>query len=198
MDHKMRPRVTGRKVVGPAVTLLEGPSIDRHPPTHLIELLDNAEGGEVLVISLTEENLDVALLGGLMTAGAVVNGFEAAVLSCGVRDLPEIRRDYSDFEIFSRSVSPVSIVSRYETLANNVPVECGGVTVFPGDLIVGDHDGMVCVPQDYVEEVLEVVEDIEAKEAEQTKWIKELGSFGQGPGEIQQILAVNNISSKHI
>lgn len=180
MDYKMRPRVSGRKLVGPAATLLDGPSVERHPPTHLIDLLDNSEGGEVLVISLTEGNLDVALLGGLMTAGAYVNGFEGAVLDGGVRDLPEIKRDYSDFEIFSRSVSPVSIISRYETLANNIPVQCGGITVNPGDLIVGDLDGVVCVPQEYVEEVLELVQDIEAKEAEQTVWIKELKSFGQG------------------
>ena len=180
MDYEMRPRVSGRKMVGPAVTVLEGPSADVHPPTHLIEAIDSAEGGEVIVISLTEENMNMALFGGLMTAGAYVNGFEGAVLSCGVRDLPEIKRDYGSFEIFSRSVSPATIVSRYVTLANNIPVECGGIIVEPGDLIVGDEDGVVCVPKDKVEEVLKVVCDIEEMEAQQTKWILETGSLGEG------------------
>ena len=157
-----------------------GPSADVHPPTHMIETLDNAEGGEVIVVSLSEENLNMSLFGGLMTAGAYVNGFEGAVLSCGVRDLPEIKRDYSDFQIFSRSVSCATIVTRYVTLANDIPVECGGIMVNPGDLIVGDLDGVVCVPQGKVEEVLKVVDEIEAMEAEQTKWILELKSFGKG------------------
>lgn len=180
MDYTMRPRVMERKIVGPAVTVLDGAGTDPQPPTHIIDTLDGAEGGEVIVVSLKENDLDCALWGGLMTAGAVVNGLEGAVLNCGVRDLTEIRRDYPDFEIFSQSVVPVTMVSRYVTIDKNVPVECAGVIVHPGDLIVGDIDGVICVPQEYVEQVLEVVEDIEQKEAVQTKAIFETKSFGEG------------------
>lgn len=180
MDFAMRPRVCERKIVGPAVTVLDAAGTEPQPPTHIIKTLDSAEGGEVIVVSLKENDLNCALWGGLMTAGAVVNGLEGAVINCGVRDLNEIRRDYPGFEIFSQSVVPVTMVSRYVTVDMDVPVECAGVTVNPGDLIVGDIDGLICVPREYVEEVLTVVEDIEEKEAFQTKAIFETKSFGEG------------------
>ena len=180
MDYAMRPRVKERKIVGPAVTVLDGAGTDPQPPTHIIDTLDNAEGGEVIVVSLKENDLNCALWGGLMTAGAYVNGLEGAVLNCGVRDLTEIRRDYPDFEIFSQSIVPVTMVSRYVTIDKNLPVECEGVIVNPGDLIVGDIDGVICIPQEHVEEVLAMAEDIDKKEAIQTKAIFETKSFGQG------------------
>lgn len=180
MDYEMKPRISGHKIVGPAITVLEGKSDVADAPSHAVDAIDSAQGGEVLVISLQEKDPNVCLWGGLMTAGAVVNGIVGAVLNCGVRDVTEIRRDFSQFEIYSRTVTPVTTVSRYTTLDSNVPVECCGVAVNPGDLIVGDIDGVICVPQDYVEQVMQVAEDIEAKEAMQTKYILETGSLKQG------------------
>ena len=77
-----------------------------------------------------------------MTAGAVANRHEAAVLDGAVRDLVEIKRDY-DFPVYARSVSPGTTLGRFKTLASNVEVEVGGVLVNPGDIIVADIDGVV-------------------------------------------------------
>lgn len=178
MHHSIKPRINDKKVVGPAVTVKEGPTTEKLPPQHALELIDSAEAGSVVVIGIGGES-EVAVWGGLMTAGAVANKLAGAVLDGGVRDVTEIRRDY-DFPVFARSVSPGTTLGRFKTLAANVPVECGGITVNPGDLIVADLDGVAVVPQAHVAEVLKLALMIEQREAEQAKLIRESGSLREG------------------
>ena len=185
MQPEIKPRINDKKVVGPAVTVLEGPSSEKVPPSHALDLIDEAEAGSVMVIGTNGEG-DVAVWGGLMTAGAHVNGFAGAVLDGGVRDVTEIRRDY-DFPVYSRTVSPGTTVGRFRTLASNVEVNCGGVMVSPGDLIVADIDGVVVVARDQAEKVLEVALDIEEREAEQARLIRESGSLREGLAKYQRI-----------
>lgn len=185
LDHDIKPRVNEKKVVGPAVTVHEAPTDEKVPPTHALELIDTSPAGSVMVIGIGGER-DVAVWGGLMTAGAFVNGFAGAILDGGVRDVLEIRRDY-DFPVYARSVSPGTTVGRFRTVAANVPVTCGGVEVHPGDLIVADLDGVVVVPQAHVDAVLEVALDIERREAEQAKLIRETGSLAQGLAKYHRI-----------
>ena len=72
-----------------------------------------------MVIGIDGER-DVAVWGGLMTAGAVANGLAGAVLDGGVRDVIEIRRDYG-FPSTPAALCPGRRVGRYQTLASNVP-----------------------------------------------------------------------------
>lgn len=178
MHHAIKPRINDKKIVGPAVTVKEGPTTEKLPPQHALELIDSAEAGSVVVIGIGGET-EVAVWGGLMTAGAVANRLAGAVLDGGVRDVTEIRRDY-DFPVFARSVSPGTTVGRFKTLAANVPVVCGGITVNPGDLIVADPDGVAVVPQAHVPEVLKLALMIEQREAEQARLIRETGSLREG------------------
>jgi regulator of RNase E activity RraA len=105
-----------------------------------------------------------------MTAGAVANGHAGAVLDGGVRDLTEIRRDYG-FPVYARDVSPGTTLGRYKTVASQVPVRVGGIVVHPGDIVVGDVDGVVVVPQAKAAEVLKMAQEIDARELEQAKLI---------------------------
>jgi len=178
LSEGIKPRINEKKIVGPAVTVLEGPSAEFVPPQHALDAIDEAEAGSVIVIS-TNGQAEVALWGGLMTAGAVANKHEAAVLDGGVRDIVEIKRDF-DFPVFSRMVSPGTTVGRFKTIASNVEITMGGVIVNPGDLIVGDADGVVCVPRKHAEEVMEVSRAIDAREAEQAQLITESGSLREG------------------
>jgi regulator of RNase E activity RraA len=184
MTHDVKP-IYPVKMVGPAVTVFEEPAAERQPPQHALELIDHAEPGSVIVIAIGGVR-DVALWGGLMTAGAVVNKLEGAVLDGGVRDVEEIERDYG-FPIFSRSIVPATTVGRFKTIASNVPVVVGGVTVNPGDLIVGDRDGVVVVPAALVDQVLQAALDIENREREQTKLIRETGSLLEGLAKYKRI-----------
>lgn len=185
MSHDVKPRINDAKLVGTAVTVLEVPSPEALPPTHALELIDTAPEGSVVVIGIGGE-ADVAVWGGLMTAGAVANRLAGAVLDGGVRDVTEIRRDY-DFPVFARSIVPGTTVGRYQTLAANVPVRCGGITVHPGDILVGDADGVVVVPAEQAAAVLEVALDIEQREAEQARLIRESGSLREGLAKYRRI-----------
>lgn len=178
MEHALKPRINERRIVGPAVTVLEEATSESVPPQHALDLIDESDPGSVIVIAIGGE-ADVAVWGGLMTAGAWSRGLAGAVLDGGVRDLAEIRRDY-DFPVIARSVSPGTTVGRYRTVASNVPVVCGGIEVHPGDIIVGDIDGVVVVPRAQAEAVLAMARQIDERELEQARLIVEAKSLRQG------------------
>jgi len=184
LGHEIKPFMKV-KIVGPAVTVREEPAAERVPPSHALELIDHSAPGSVIVIAIGGYK-DVAVWGGLMTAGAVANGLEGAVLDGGVRDVEEIERDFG-FPVFARSLCPATTVGRFKTVAANVPVSVGGVTVNPGDLIVGDRDGVIVVPAAHVEAVLKGAQDIEVREREQTRLIRETRSLLKGLEKYQRI-----------
>jgi regulator of RNase E activity RraA len=184
MSHEIKPFMKV-KIVGPAATVREAPTAERVPPSHALELIDQSPAGSVIVIGI-DGFRDVAVWGGLMTAGAVANELEGAVLDGGVRDVEEIERDFG-FPVFSRSICPATTVGRFKTVAANEPVTVGGVTVYPGDLIVGDRDGVVVVPADKVEAVLKAAQDIEDRERAQTRLIREAKSLLKGLEKYQRI-----------
>lgn len=180
MDRAVKPMINDKKIVGPAVTILEGPTTEFLPPSHALDAIDESPEGSVIVIGLSSgPDPDVALWGGLMAAGAEVNRLAGAVLDGGVRDVTEIRRD-SGFQVFARSISPGTTLGRYKTLAAHVPVMCGSILVAPGDLIVGDVDGVVVVPKTHVEAVLKMALEIEERELEQARLIRESRSLREG------------------
>lgn len=197
MDYEITPKIAGQKIVGPAVTVQEGPDNgESSGPTHAFEAMDACnEEGSVMVISMANSDKDVALWGGIMTAGAVANNFVGAVLDGGVRDVEEIRAGQADgglyqgkkFEVYSRSISANTTLGKYKTLANNVPVMCGGIMVSPGDLIVADCSGVVAIPKDDIEEVLKVCEDIEKTELLEAQLIIEQGSIKAGLDKFNRV-----------
>ncbi len=178
MDRELRPRINEKRIVGPAVTVLEGPTTEFVPPQHALDLIDTAAAGSVMVIAINGE-ADVAIWGGLMTAGAYARSFAGAVLDGGVRDIYEIRRDY-DFPVIARSVSPGTTLGRFKTLGANIPVVCGGIEVHPGDIIVGDADGVVVVPRGKADEVLKTAQEIDKRELEQARLIVQAKSLKEG------------------
>ncbi|WPB58914.1 RraA family protein [Xylophilus sp. GOD-11R] len=170
MDASIKPRTVDKRVVGPAVTVLEAATDEFLPPQHALDLIDEAPRGSVVVISIGGGEPNVAVWGGLMTAGAVANEHVGAILDGAVRDLGEIRRDY-DFPVYAREVSPGTTLGRYRTVASQVPVVVGGVVVHPGDIIVADIDGVVVVPKDLAQEVLDASIEIDERELEQARLI---------------------------
>jgi 4-hydroxy-4-methyl-2-oxoglutarate aldolase len=170
LDHLIKPQINDQRICGPAATVLEVATDEFLPPQHALDLIDEAPRGSVIVISIMGGEPDVAVWGGLMTAGAVANGHAGAVLDGGVRDLVEIRRDYG-FPVYARSVSPGTTLGRYKTVASQVPVRVAGVVIHPGDIMVGDVDGVVAVPRAHAEQVLAMARDIDQREAEQARLI---------------------------
>jgi regulator of RNase E activity RraA len=167
--------VTGKAMVGRAVTSLAKPA----PPEsatpalatkHSVEMIDAAKPGDVGVIVM-DGTLDIAAMGNLMGTGATVRGMAGMVLDGAIRDIWDIRR--MGLTVYARSSTPRTAVGHYATVAKNVPVECAGVTVRPGDIIVADEDGVVVVPQERAEDVLKKAREIDARESGMFPFIRE-------------------------
>lgn len=186
MTHEIKP-VFPAKIVGPAVTVLERASQESQPPHHALQAIDESDPGSIVVIGTEdpEHARNVAQWGGLMTAGAVARRIGGAVLDAGARDVAEIRE--AQFPVFSRTIIPSSTVGRYVTVAFNQPVVCGGVLVHPGDIVVGDADGVVVVPGGQAHEVLAAARQIEETEAKMTKAIARLRSIRKAVEEFARI-----------
>ncbi len=178
MNYDMRP-VVGRAVVGRATTTLFKKLPSSADPSesnlsHVLEMIDNADVGEVGVI-VVEDGLNATGIGGLMATGAVSRNMGGMIIDGGVRDVDEITG--LGLPVFGRSYTPTTAVGRYTTVSHDEPVHCAGVTVRPGDIIVGGIDGVVVVPQQHAAQVLKVAQEIDEREAAMVPYILELKSI---------------------
>ena len=172
MNPDMKPIQQG-KIVGRAATALMRPVLrndGRKYRNHLLEILDQAEPGSVLVYVM-QDGLDIAAMGNLMATTARVRGLAGAVIDGAVRDVTEIRE--IGFPVWSRRVSPATSVGRMISVDKQIPVQCGGITVNPGDYLVADADGVVVVPQAAAERVVELLKQYADKETKMVPIIKE-------------------------
>ncbi len=172
MYHDMRP-VYKARIAGPAVTVVLRPVLKSDKteyPNCNIQVLDEAAPGSVIVYVL-EDGLEIAGIGNLMATTAKVRGLAGAVIDGGARDTEDIER--LQFPVFSRSITPATSVGRLVAVAKQVPVMCAGVLVRPGDYIVADRDGVVVVPSDKVERVLQAVKAYDEKEAKMIPIIRQ-------------------------
>ena len=178
LAHDMRPYVGGAFVGRAATALVKAASAEQATPAlavkHSVEMIDSANPGDVGVIVM-DNTLDVAAIGGLMGTAAKSRGMAGMVLDGAVRDLAELRA--LGLPVYARSVSPATAVGRYASVSKQVPVECAGVTVAPGDIIVAGEDGVVVVPKDRAADVLKRSQEIDARETKMVPFIKQYRSL---------------------
>jgi regulator of RNase E activity RraA len=173
MNHDMQPRVAG-KMVGRATTaMLRKSTPDKSTPStaikHAVEMIDNAAPGSVGVIGL-EDGVNMTGLGGLMATAASSRGMAGMVIDGSVRDVAEIRA--LGLPVYARGLIPATAVGRYLSVSRDEPVQCAGVTVSPGDVIVAGEDGVVVVPKDKAAEVLKRAQEIDERETKMVPFIK--------------------------
>ena len=164
MSADMKP-IFDTRVAGRAATALMRPVLrtdTRKYPNHLLEILDQAQPGSVLVYVM-EDGLEIAAMGNLMATTARVRGLAGAVIDGAVRDVTELRR--LQFPVWSRRVSPATSVGRMISVDKQIPVKCAGILVNPGDYIVGDPDGVVVVPAGAAEKVVALLKQYDDKES---------------------------------
>jgi len=147
MDHDMQCLSANCRMAGPAVT------VRVHTADILMVgiTLSHCPKGSVLVIDGQGE-LNTALWGEVTTLAARLKGLQGVVIDGAIRDLYKIRHD--KLPVFARAVVPNAGGVQYAG-EFQVPVQCGGAIVHPGDWVVGDEDGVVVVPQDRLESVIE-------------------------------------------
>lgn len=174
MDHDVRP-LFPTKIVGQAVTVLNRMAKRPSPPIKLMKAIDDAKNGSILVVAFEDAEQNITGWGGLLTFAAIQQNLAGTILNCGVRDTAEIIE--KKYPVFSRSIIPTTAAGKYTVVDTQIPVNCGGVMVNPGDIIVADLDGVVVVPKNEAEKVLEAALDMEEKEAAMIADMKETGSI---------------------
>lgn len=147
----------------PKVHRLAGPAVTVTTPRGAFNIIkfamEQTRTGDVLVVNACGISA-FALWGGNVSRAMKQRGLAAVIVDGAVRDPEEI--EALDLPVFARSVATASppVDGPGEV---NVPVACGGVVVRPGDIIVADGNGIVAVPQDAAEWVLERVAALKEK-----------------------------------
>ena len=147
MDYHIKRRVSDKKIVGPAFTV--------NPPKGVSGIIPDAilamNPGEVMVVA-GKECCNHSYWGDHRSICASMKGLEGVVIDGAFRDLEGCME--VGFPIFARSVTPGSCAKAAEGELN-VPILCGGVEVCPGDLIVGDCNGIIVIKPEEAELVME-------------------------------------------
>jgi regulator of RNase E activity RraA len=120
--------------------------------------IEQTQAGDILVVTV-HEITSFAMWGGNLSRGTHARGVEAVVIDGAVRDVPETQE--TGLPVFSRGVATGAgpHVAPGEV---NVPIACGGVVVNPGDIVVADEDGVVIVPPDAIDDVVQKAEQLKA------------------------------------
>ena len=157
LDSGMKPIDPRSRLVGPALT------VDTRPADNLMlhYALLKARPGDVLVVD-AKGFLEAGPWGDILTAAAMKRGIAGLVIDGAVRDASAI--EAMGFPVFCRGLS-IKSTGKAHAGKVNVPLCIGGVVIRPGDIIVGDRDGLVVVEPDKLASVLESARGREAKEA---------------------------------
>ena len=156
MDAAMRPLSPGLKLVGRART-----AACEEDFLTVIKALHDAQPGEVLVVDTHGSRRAVA--GELFSKEAQRKGLAGLVVDGAVRDIAKIRA--FGIPVYSRSVFPASGTTQ-RLYSTQVPVQCGGVIVNPGDVLFGDDDGVVVASEAQLAELIGAAESIQKTEAQ--------------------------------
>lgn len=156
MAPRLRPLSREMRLCGPAVTLKLG--VGDNLMMH--KAMQVAQAGDVLVVD-QEASTTHAPFGGIMATAAQAKGLGGLVIDGSVRDAAEIRE--MGFPVYCVGLSPRQ-AGKNGPGHVNVPVSCGGARVAPGDLVIGDEDGVCVIPRARIAEVTAAVRERMAAE----------------------------------
>ena len=170
LDFALRPVVPGTRLVGRAACI-RGEAIvaGRHAagplPADAIETI--AKPGTIIVLA-TGGYRAASPVGGLICGSLMARGATGLLTDGAVRDSTELAE--LEFPVFTAALSPVNATRRWRFAQIDVPVAMPGqtapwVSVHPGDLILGDSDGVVVIPQRFAVQVVEDAEELKRIEA---------------------------------
>jgi 4-hydroxy-4-methyl-2-oxoglutarate aldolase len=184
MDAGLGPVYRGAETAGTAVTVKAAPS------DNLIihKAITVADPGDVLVID-GGGYTGAAYLGELMCASCQAQGLAGVVIDGAIRDRADIEE--MGFPLYARGVHPQGPFKQ-DPGSINVTVSCGGVSVDPGDIVVGDDDGVSVVPAEDAEAVLEASREKLESEADLRERV-EAGEYLYEIGGYDEILENLNV-----
>ena len=156
LDSAIGPLLPGVRLAGPAKTarIVPGQNAAIHRAVH------TSCPGDVLVVD-GGGSTTFGPFGDLLAECCMTNGIAGAVLDCTIRDSGEIRE--LGFRVFCRGFHPAA-TAKDDPGDIDIEIECGGVRIRPGDIVVADDDGVVVVPRDLAETVMEQAKRVIDKE----------------------------------
>jgi 4-hydroxy-4-methyl-2-oxoglutarate aldolase len=165
MDFQIKPIDKNSKLAGPAVT------VRCNPGDNLIlhQAIYKAEPGSVLVID-SHGYTGAGAMGEIMATACQARGIAGIVIDGTCRDANDIEE--LGFPFFCRGFNPGGTVKESWGTINET-IQCGGVVVNPGDIIVGDVDGVVVVSKDKASEVLSKAKAIAEKETKVKEMLRQ-------------------------
>ena len=175
LDPAIRPVEPNTRMVGTAITVLfvSQPDRARANLACYSEALENSSGlfCPIITLQVPPEHHHRGVFGEGAATTARQNGFVGALVDGAVRDTHDLQR--MRYPVFSRAVSPGYIVGKVEAATRDEPVRIGGVLVGPGDVIFGDNDGVVVIPPNELDDVLDRAQAIREWEEKVHQWMKQ-------------------------
>jgi len=164
LNGRIMPLSSSMKVAGPAIT------VEVRPGDNLMlhTAMAIAKPGDVIVVD-GKGDQTCALTGALMATQAKTMGIAGYVIDAAVRDVEEIRE--MGFPVFCVGANPNG-PTKFVPGRINWPISIGGVAVNPGDLVVGDADGVVVIERERAESLLELAEKKVAAEGKRIEGIR--------------------------
>jgi 4-hydroxy-4-methyl-2-oxoglutarate aldolase len=164
LDFEIKPLMPAMTFHGPAITAFCGPMDN----LAAMAILDFAKKGDVIVLATSGDDT-AATIGDLWTFWAKKIGVAAIVCDGLVRDVAGLLK--VGIPIFTRGIKPNSAF-KHGPGEVNMRVTCGGMAIGPGDIMVGDRDGVVVVPLAEAEQVAAQIEVVKKKESEAEARVK--------------------------
>jgi|Deesub1362A_J573_1020465.scaffolds.fasta_scaffold01646_7 regulator of RNase E activity RraA len=145
MKADIKPLIPVHRIAGSAITVEEtaGGNLMSHYAMYI------AKPGDIIVID-AKGYKDRSCWGGIQTFVCKERGIEGLVIDGTIRDITDVKK--LNYPIFCLGVTPAGPLKGWSGNINT-PIQCGGVVVYPGDIIVGDEDGVVVIPLKYADEV---------------------------------------------
>lgn len=168
----------GFTLVGPALTVKQISGLAGTYPVadfQISKLLDAAQPGDVLVFD--NGGKEISTWGGLASTAAKEKGIQGVVIDGGSRDADEVAA--LQFPVFSRHITPRTGKTRTKMLEMNGEIQCGGIRVRPGDIIVADRTGVIVIPRERAAEVLEKSRKTVKEEKDFAEGLKKGMTFGE-------------------
>ena len=191
--YTMAPRITNitrpsLRILGPACTVkvFPGDNLMVH------RSLDVAQPGDVVVIDASASTM-TAVIGDLVATKARYRGIAGFVVDGLVRDHPGILA-MEDFPVFAIGVTPLGPLHRGPGEVN-YPVSVGGIVVHPGDIIMGDQNGVVVIPREGAEDLLNRLREMAASQADYLAAVSR-GEFSNA--WVDEYLESNGLRGRHV